>query len=870
MRARAIFLSACLAIGTLSLFSCPSISAQPAGPTKTQTETGVPVGMVSAQEALRQIRAHEETIETRLKHLTQVYDKNASDTLKEVFIQKEVHPIAWDLISPWSGNGVYLLWVDGLRGYYTYHLDALRESARPLAIMGEPFMKASDLEYLDRGMQVWQQREPLAASLMTTYVDRMAQHAFYLGEARKITSDNRYYMSSSPEFRRAHEREVTSNSDKANDAEKVVGEAKEQAKAAGRWRVFSSISAQDRVTVAESPLRSYSIHNLVVSRSDWEVRQVELQQQAERLAKDLEILRGQADEQLQRIAQAFENADALAQEKLEIDRRILAKTEQFEELSKPTTVPQADQVLYQQKQFTERSLQDTEDKILLASQEARHKELPSLFEEREGLRAQLRRINQTLKQKMPALRVDESSLAERRSELDRLEAQYWEKRKQEMHALSEIDLVGRLIDGTFSEIDKIAERSEQLELEKRQMDENGIPCVRAIEVQAHGQTVYRAEWQGAVEELEAKTREISEMEAELTQLKEIKDQTLLDFQTRSQEAGDILTSLHGNSLAQGNGVWATLKEVVSNDGAILANARKQASIDFGMNAYEVFVEGWRKGGPAGAIVETMSKVAMAGIQYGGEDATGLLDTSAADSDGIHHFSTPEVTKMLTYRAVEDGLLRRVRNLGDRTAGAQMLKRFARPDRLKYLQISGTPGVTAEDLRAIGQRVNLNRRRLMQLSSPKTYRAADLGSSLLKDAIKQSLKQWAQVEENELWEAFLLAQAGQVNLYQLYGAAAEAYWTGYDKLQSLKEQRAELADGYDPVSGFRILVNQPFDDKATLSISINLSQAEGHQETVTFSGAKALQTRPQEFQLRAASIPHSDSDPSPVELRIMQH
>jgi hypothetical protein len=502
----------------------------------------------------------------------------------------------------------------------------------------------------------------------------------------------------------------------------------------------------------------------------------------------------------------------------------------------------------------------------------------------DSYKTQLARIDSVLKDRLPTLHDNTAALAQARQELTALENQYWEKRKQEARAISELDLVKNLLSSTFDEMDKAKEQLIILEMQKRQLDASGSPAIQRIQVNGDGQALYAAEWKGPFDELQQLDQEIKEMKAAVEILKTGKTESFNDFKAKFQEGTDILTQLHGNNVSQGNGVWATLKDVASNDGMIMHNARGQAAVDFGINAYEVFVEGWGRGGPAGALIETMHKVASAGIQMGLEDASGVLDSgnftyqdtvSNANTQFNAGISDPltaaEIAKTGIYRTIEDGLTRHARDFGNETLGVQMAKKFARPDRVNFAKMMTDRTLSASALRSQGEKLNLHRKRIMQLGQRETFNGKSLGASLVKDAIKTAAKAYFQGQENALWEDLLVANAAQTILYRNYKETAEKYWVAYDELEKLKKQRADLVLGYNPQSGFKVLTSKPFNDKVKLHIQVSLHQPQGHQEAVSLNGVPAQSaTAPHEFQLEARTLPHAENpNPSPIDIQIQQ-
>ncbi len=636
---------------------------------------------------------------------------------------------------------------------------------------------------------------------------------------------------------------------------------------------------------SEEPLKKYTIQGISLDQREWQNRMFDLQRESLDMERKMESLKRVASEQLTRVQHAFNQAEAVKSQKQALDQRIIAQRKILNDLENPPReIPANARTLVQQRDFVAQSIKQTEDQILALPPQNRGQQATRLIATLDSLKEQLARIEAALKEKLPPLPDRSAEIAQARQTLDNLTDQFWALRKQETHAISELDIANNLLAATLRDIDTTKDEWFQIETQKRQLDANGTPFVEQVQVLANQQPVYQAEWRGPFEELQKKDQEIQKMTDAVRHLKETKDSIFADFKAKAQQASDTLSILHGDSVSQGNGVWATLTDLVHNNGAIMDTARANAAVDFGLNAYEVFVEGWGRGGPAGALIETLHKVAMAGVQYGLEDASGVLDSeNFVYQDGLYEantqlgagtsnpLTTAEVAKTAIYRTIEDGLTRHGRELGNQTLGVNLARRFAQSDRLQFARMMGQPGIGAEALKAQGEKLNQHRRRLMQLGQREAYSAGGLGSSLIKDALKTAVKAYYQGVENSLWESFVLTQATQVNLYRTYQEAAENYWNGYDQLQKLKKERADLVYGYNPQTGFRVVKNEPFDEKAALQVQVILKQPQGHQEQVALGGIVAGNGgSPHTYVLQAKALPHAGNpNPAPVQLSISQ-
>jgi hypothetical protein len=210
----------------------------------------IPVGMVSAEEALKRIDVHYKAIEDRDLIVAKKYNyEGAFQTLHDMFVRKNVHETAMGYVDSWGGNGVYLTWLNGLSQFYAFHKYQLADSARPMRILGQKYMKASDLEYLDNGMAAWIEKEKTVAPLMEDYVYHLAKKAYFLGEAMKYTHDKRFYSIHTPEFAQKYGSQVSAATEMAAVAGSMAEESQNRVYAAGKLELFSVVTAENRIAV---------------------------------------------------------------------------------------------------------------------------------------------------------------------------------------------------------------------------------------------------------------------------------------------------------------------------------------------------------------------------------------------------------------------------------------------------------------------------------------------------------------------------------------------------------------------------------------------------------------------------------------------
>ena len=105
--------------------------------------------------ALR-IETHYTAIDNRFRDMNILYTYgSAVQTLRDAF-QRQRITRSTESATNWGNNGLWLAW-EPAQVFYRYHRTALAESLN--AIQGVKVVSADDLDYLERGMQAWQEHE---------------------------------------------------------------------------------------------------------------------------------------------------------------------------------------------------------------------------------------------------------------------------------------------------------------------------------------------------------------------------------------------------------------------------------------------------------------------------------------------------------------------------------------------------------------------------------------------------------------------------------------------------------------------------------------------------------------------------------------
>lgn len=204
-------------------------------------KTAVPAGMIPASEAVKRINAHIKTIEDLKAALRKDYNFSTFDNRFVWELKRRNVPLK-QLNADWGANSLGLTIGTGAE-FYDHHREALIQSRYPVMFGGKPYMSQADLDYLDRGMQALQ----TAHETMQFAVDKMVEHAadkaYFLHESNKaaMSGNNAYWESQKAMWRK-----------KADLAGKIWSDRAKNIREFRNKRVFSAVTAPDRVPVPES------------------------------------------------------------------------------------------------------------------------------------------------------------------------------------------------------------------------------------------------------------------------------------------------------------------------------------------------------------------------------------------------------------------------------------------------------------------------------------------------------------------------------------------------------------------------------------------------------------------------------------------
>jgi hypothetical protein len=632
----------------------------------------------------------------------------------------------------------------------------------------------------------------------------------------------------------------------------------------------------------EKDERLFSIGRLKIRNELLESMLPEIERKIRETKRQLELAKDSGGKQIERFDEAYMVAERISNEKEAIDGRIRKKQARLNALSdKQNEVPESARTLAEQGKFLESEIRKTEGQII-ANRNAGITDNTGLFGRLDNYREQLARINAEIERRMPDRSRIAGEMDRAKKELVALQNGYWEKIKSLHHAITEINISANLLNQTNGDIDQLKDELINLEKQKRMLDDLEVPVIERIRLFADSEGVYIAEKEKtSVEEIRKLRDEILETEEILRDLEREKKEAWDDFFDMANEATWLLTQIHGSSVSQGNGVWATLKDVASNSGAIMHSAKMSAAVDFGVDMYDVFVEGWGKGGPAGAIVQLVHKLAWKGVGKAVDatlmpppesrppDDTLQLDTilSREDIEGFnddilaevnnkyklklkHPLTTQSVIKTAVFRGAKAGLTRHAKDYGYKTLGVAMTKEHI------FWAGRNPGGILSMSPDKISNELKRARENILGLTKPseglKSF-AKSLKKGLIKDTIKATLKYYIKEQENEAWEKFFLAEAAQVNLFQVYSLAKSAYWSTYDKLAELKQRYEKLIYNLDEDAGFKIIKNNTFDSDASLRIIITLESPSYRNETVILGNVTAEADGLHNFVMNAESI-----------------
>lgn len=197
-------------------------------------------GAISRQAALDRIDRLIAEVQTRMDALSQVYDKQDKATLRQGFDLHQVPQRAYQYVDAWGPNGVYIVWANDTRPYYTRHLEALKESRNSIGRTTLKWIPEAEIEYLESGVAAWKTQEPQADVVMKQLVDAMSERAVYLGKAMDVRANPLFYTN--PLVRQQLEPEAMRYDEQAKQWEGKVGEASKMARAYGQQEVFSALT----------------------------------------------------------------------------------------------------------------------------------------------------------------------------------------------------------------------------------------------------------------------------------------------------------------------------------------------------------------------------------------------------------------------------------------------------------------------------------------------------------------------------------------------------------------------------------------------------------------------------------------------------
>ena len=218
-------------------------------PATAAKQPTVPAGMVTQAEALRRVQTHKAALAERWTEMVQQYDKQAKLTLGQEFKRQNTAQQAYQYLSAWSDNDLYLTWYNKAQRFYNYHSDALKASERAVGLA--PYTRSADLAYLDKGMALWKVKEKIVSSLMKDYLYHTGKRGYYSGEALKITSDACYYSINCPGFQSKWMPHVENFRRMADNAIQVQKETQVKLLAAAQEKLFSALSEPSRIAISE-------------------------------------------------------------------------------------------------------------------------------------------------------------------------------------------------------------------------------------------------------------------------------------------------------------------------------------------------------------------------------------------------------------------------------------------------------------------------------------------------------------------------------------------------------------------------------------------------------------------------------------------
>lgn len=428
---------------------------------------------------------------------------------------------------------------------------------------------------------------------------------------------------------------------------------------------------------------------------------------------------------------------------------------------------------------------------------------------------------------------DRSNEASLRAKVASLDNQYWDAVKQQAHVQSDVDVQNEVLAKMQDDIDQRQNRLDQLLLQKGLLDRQDTPLVREITIHqgsATGPVVYDAtKWApdsgiASLDELSAADRaELQQLDAERQQARQL-------FESAEQEA-----------IARNDDVYR----------AIWKSAIAQAGIETAYYIYDV-ANGWKEGGPVGALFEAGKKLADAWVFSGGvvfenfnesdlakqfdQEYNGTLKTEF--NDGTTAMVGKTAAKTVGKAILKDATTKPIKGYFANKAGGLMADYFSSHSAPK-LEKAIDEAVFRSQRKQIVEAARTQVGRINKLLDPTKFSwKKTLTQTLVKDLTKQFAKAAVQKYEEAAWVEFFAADLVARVRARAFLDVSGAYWEQYDLVQAEEALKEQIPPNWDPKTGWETTVSQPLDPNQTYYVVLQLAQPQGHEAKITVLGQGA--------------------------------
>jgi hypothetical protein len=468
----------------------------------------------------------------------------------------------------------------------------------------------------------------------------------------------------------------------------------------------------------------------------------------------------------------------------------------------------------------------------------------------QGYKEQLQRINSKIQEEYDQIKFDpKKKLEEMQKQLKPLQDQYWSLRKEKAHLIGEMSSASHTIEYHQEHINQLEKKLTDLNQKLTGLDENDTPFIKRVLVHdSKGEEIGCWEAWAPFEALQRINEEANQLETLLKDLKSQKDESQARFQEAAAEASKALDEV-------AHAIWGSFG--------------RQAFIESGYYAYDVFGKGWRKGGPLGALMEAVGKGAEAILLGGGtikikeadpreiekrmEEEYGLKPDTFADT--LNEF---DLSLIVAKRVAKDSVSREWKMQENKYIMAPATKIFL-VDRQTEKLIKMEKDLTAPLDQFMKQAKQLKKynQNLKHLKEGEPYKLRNFAIGFFKDVSKDLLKDMAKLVEENAWEEFFEKDIWARLCFAGYQETNKLYWDTFDQYMAWQALRDMLVKGYDPKSGFMARKTALLKEGENYAIQLELKNPQGKKEKVWIGIRETRLAGDHKFSIQAKDLKPSN-------------